>query len=73
MKNTIICPNCDYAHVDLCHYDSMMVLREDVALFSLTCPVCGAFVVTVHGIPRQLREEVRCAALELGAGMGQDN
>lgn len=73
MKPNITCPTCGKQSIDLCEYESMMVLREDMALFTVECPVCGTTVSTVNQIPSELREEVRCAATELGAGMGRDN
>lgn len=65
---TLACPTCGAAPLDVCRYDSMMVVREDLALFSLTCPSCGAKISTLHGIPAALRDEVRFAAIEIGAG-----
>jgi len=73
MSPAITCPTCGETRFDLCQYDSMMVLREDVALFTLRCPHCAASVSTVHAIPPQLREEIQFAAFELGAGMGREN
>ena len=67
----ISCPACRATDLDLCRYDSMMVLRADMALFTLHCHHCGTSVSSVHGIPDQLREEVRFAAIEVGAGMGR--
>lgn len=66
----VVCPACGASDLDLCCYDSMMVLRADTALFTLHCPHCGSAVSSVHAIPDQLREEVRFAAIEVGAGMG---
>ena len=68
MMKTLACPTCGAAPLDVCCYDSMMVVREDLALFSLTCPQCGGKVSTLHGIPGTLRDEVRFAAIELNAG-----
>lgn len=73
MKWSIICPVCGAADFDACHYDSMMVLRDDLAMFTLRCPSCGATVSSMQAIPLQLREEVRFAAIEIGAGMGRDH
>ena len=71
MQTCVKCPACGASDVDVLTYDSMMVLRPDVALFSLTCPRCGAKVSSLQPIPAALRDEVRFAAIELGAGMGQ--
>ena len=64
------CPNCGETRFDLTKYDSMMVLSADVALFTLRCPGCGTSVSSLANIPSSLREEVRFAAIETGAGMG---
>lgn len=48
----------------------MMVLGRDLALFTLTCPLCGTHVSSVCAIPASLRPDVEAAARELGAGMG---
>ena len=53
----------------MCTYDTMLVVRADLALFTLACPSCGAKVSTLQRIPLQLREEVRFAAIEVDAGM----
>lgn len=66
----LTCPACGAVDLDVCDYDSMMVLRKDTAFFSLRCPHCGAAVSSVHAIPVQLREEIKFAAIEVGAGMG---
>ena len=55
---------------DVCRYESMMVVRADLAMFTLRCPHCKATVSSMQPIPPQLYEEVRFAALEVGAGMG---
>lgn len=73
MKPIITCPTCDKQSIDLRKYETMMVLREDMALFTVECPICGTTVSTVNQIPSELRDVVQCAATELGAGMGRDN
>lgn len=72
MGEILRCPKCGETAFDLASYDSMMVLRADMALFALTCPRCGASLSTLAAIPVSLREEVRFAAIEVGAGMGRD-
>lgn len=49
-------------------YDSMMVLSQKLALFTLRCPSCGSRVSTVQPIPAELREVVQFAAIEVNAG-----
>lgn len=71
MTRTVTCPACGARELDVCCYESMMVVRADLALFSLRCPVCHTAVSALHPIPLQLREEVRFAAIEVGAGMGR--
>ncbi len=72
MGQTIACPACGARGIDVCSYDSMMVVRRDLALFKVECPSCRATVSSLQAIPAQLREEVRFAALEAGAGMGAE-
>ena len=71
MGQAIICPTCGASDLDVCRYDSMMVVRANLAMFTLRCPVCGAKISSMQVIPSQLREEVRFAAIEVGAGMGR--
>lgn len=72
MGREVTCPACGATGLDVCDYDSMMVLRADVALFTLPCPACGTAVSSVQPIPPRLREEVQFAAIEVGAGMGKE-
>lgn len=72
MGRGVTCPACGANSLDVCAYDAMMVLRADIALFTLRCPHCDAIVSSVQPIPLQLREEVRFAAIEVGAGMGRE-
>lgn len=72
MSQCVTCPGCGATDLDVCDYESMMVLREDLALFSLRCPVCGAKLSSMQRIPQRLSEEVRFAAIEVGAGMGRE-
>ena len=58
MSKGVTCPACGAVGLDVCRYESMMVVRADLAMS------------TLQRIPLQLREEVRFAALEVGAGMG---
>ena len=51
----------------------MMVVRRDLALFKLECPKCRTNVSALQAIPSDLREEVRFAAIEVGAGMGAES
>lgn len=72
VKNHLTCPSCNAPIVDLTDYESMMVLSKDTALFSIVCPHCANKISSVCTIPLRLRDEVMCAAIELGAGMGGD-
>ena len=65
MKAKVTCPACGADDVE-----SLMALRSDLALFTLTCPHCAARISALLTIPPELREEVVFAAIELGAGMG---
>lgn len=68
----LTCPACGANDLDVCAYDSMMVLREDTAMFTLCCPHCKASMSSVNTIPPQLRDEIHFAAIELDAGMGRE-
>ncbi len=70
MAQTLTCPACGLRGLDLNDYESMIVLRADLALFSLRCNRCASKISSVQPIPATLREEVRFAAIEIGAGMG---
>lgn len=70
MQAAVTCPGCGAQDLDVRTFDSMMVLRPNLALFSLTCPHCATRMSAMHPIPPALREEVQFAAIELGAGMG---
>ena len=70
MKAKVTCPACEADDVDVRSYESLMALRSDLALFTLTCPHCAARISALLTIPPELREEVVFAAIELGAGMG---
>lgn len=72
MSRNMTCPACGATDLDVCRYEAMMVVRADLALFTLSCPHCGSVVSDVQPIPLQLREEVRFAAIEVGAGMGRE-
>lgn len=65
------CPACGSRSLDVKCYRSLMVLSPKRALFTLRCPSCGTVVSTLQPIPAELREEIRFAAIEVGAGMGQ--
>ncbi len=71
MKQIVKCPACGAVDFDLAHYESMMVLRTDCALFTLRCPHCGTAVSSVCPIPASLREDVENAAIAVDAGMGK--
>ncbi len=62
------CPRCHHAAFDLRAYTSVMVLSQDIAMFNLRCPSCGAKITTLQPIPHDMREELHFAAIEVGAG-----
>ena len=72
MMQPLACPTCGNTALDLCSYASMLVVRRDLALFKIECPACHTIVSSLHAIPPQLREQVRFAAHEVGAGMGAE-
>ena len=67
------CPGCGAPSIDVHNYDACMVLRRDVALFSVHCPQCGIKVSSMQPIPKDMLEDIRFAAIELGAKMGCDS
>ena len=67
----LTCPACGAKNLDVHNYDAMMVLSPDLALFTMHCPHCKTKVSTMRPIPNELRDEVRYAAMEVGAGMGE--
>lgn len=67
-----VCPGCQERCLDVREYDSMMVLRPNLAMFSLSCPHCAAKVSMMQPIPPELRDEVDFAAIEVGARMGRE-
>lgn len=69
MTRKLICPACNAKGLDLCNYESMMVLRQDLAMFVVACPACGSKVSSLQLIPDQLRDEIDYAAISIGAGM----
>lgn len=69
MTRQLICPACNAKGLNLCDYESMMVLRHDLALFTVKCPSCGSNVSSLQVIPDQLRDEIDFAAIAVGAGM----
>ena len=66
------CPNCQAIDLDIHGYESMIVVTPDCALFTVRCPHCGTRVSGLRAIPRDMREEVQFAAIEVGAGMGRE-
>lgn len=71
MNQNATCPACKATDLDICHYDTMMVLSADLALFTLHCPYCGTSITSMRHIPSQLQNEICFAAQEVGAGMGR--
>ena len=72
MGEQLQCPQCGSAQIDVCNYESMIVISQTHALFTVRCPQCSAKVSTVQTIPPELYDDVRSAASEVGAGMGRE-
>ena len=66
----MVCPNCGMRDLNLLNYSGLMLIRKDLGLFTMDCPNCNEKVSSVQALPKELEEEVRSVALELGAGMG---
>lgn len=67
MVQTLACPSCSAAQLDVRSSDSIMALKADLALFSLRCPTCGTRISSIQPIPESLRAELHAAAVEVGA------
>ena len=70
MGTVVVCPACGARDFDLHHYDSMMLLSEHLALFTLECPMCQTMVTSMCVVPEDMDDEVARAAERMGAGMG---
>ncbi len=72
MGTIVTCPACGAQDFDLSSYESMMVLSEKFALFTLPCPHCATKVSSICAIPRSLRADIETAACRLDCGMGRE-
>ena len=72
MALKLTCPRCAAKALDVYDYESMIVISSAHAMFTMRCPECGTLASSVQVIPRELREQVRYAAIEVGAGMGRE-
>ena len=70
MGTVLQCPACGAESFDLHCYDSLMMLSEHLALFTLKCPECRTVVSSVCVVPDDMMPAVRQAAEQMGAGMG---
>lgn len=48
MSKGVTCPACGAVGLDVCRYESMMVVRADLAMFTLRCPHCKATVSSMQ-------------------------
>jgi C4-type Zn-finger protein len=67
----LTCPSCGESDIDLLNYDSLIVLKPTLGLFSIACPGCGVKISTILPIPDELKPEISYVAKEVGAGMGE--
>lgn len=72
LREVVCCERCGNRSFDLTRYRSMMLVSHNKALFTLSCPRCGATVSALCSIPDALRDKVRAAAAEVHAGMGDN-
>lgn len=72
MAPVLTCSGCGSRVLDIRTFDTMMVLRPDLALFTVRCDNCGARTSSIQSIPADLLDEVRSAAVEVRAGMGAE-
>ncbi len=68
---SFMCPNCASTILNMLDYESLMVLRPDLGLFTIACPACSAKTSMLRPIPPTLRDDVHAAAAEVHAGMGR--
>ncbi len=69
---TMVCPGCGMRDLNLLNYNSLMMLRSDLGLFTITCPNCGSKVSSIQSVPAELIPEIEAVAAEVGAKMGRD-
>lgn len=67
----LICPNCGKRDLNLLNYSALMAVRDDLGLFTLTCPNCNEKVSSIQPIPEELMPELQEVADALGCGMGK--
>lgn len=68
---TLLCPSCHAQTLSVLDYESLLVLKRGLALFTIRCPRCNSKISMIRPIPPILRKEVNLAAAETGAGMGR--
>ncbi len=68
--HAILCPSCGLGELDLLDYVSLMVIRQGLGLFTVSCPHCKSKISSIQTIPASLTNEVELAAKKVGAGMG---
>lgn len=67
---SFVCPHCASRRLNMLDYESLMVLRSDLGLFTIHCPSCGKKTSLLRPIPSCLSDEVAHAAQQADAGMG---
>ena len=67
----ILCGNCGPQRVRFEDFQTMLVLSEQVALLSYTCPTCGIRIGVASGIPYNLRSQAQRALKATGADDGR--
>ncbi|WP_165061660.1 UDP-N-acetylmuramoylalanyl-D-glutamate--2,6-diaminopimelate ligase [Adlercreutzia sp. ZJ154] len=67
---SFVCPHCASAHLNMLDYESLMVLRAGLGLFTIHCSACGRKISLLRPIPSCLANEVTHAAEKVNAGMG---
>lgn len=67
----LVCPRCGMRDLNLLNYSSLMVVRQDLGLFTIVCPNCSERVTSIQAVPDELACEIELAATEIGAGMGR--
>lgn len=67
---SFICPHCAGSRLNMLDFESLMVLRPDLGMFTIKCPSCLQKTSMLRPIPQCMSAEIEKAAEETGAGMG---
>lgn len=69
-SHMLTCPSCGMRDLNLLNFDTLMVIKQGIGMFTIECPTCSERVSSIQPIPIDLFGEVEAAAVEMGCGMG---